>query len=79
MRVEALQETYADLVAEGAAEFILDDAGKVVAVLLTQVDHQKLAAVDQAYGEELDRRLAEREAKEREAARRLDLEHFILD
>lgn len=67
MKERSLRETYADLVEEGAAHFIYGEAGEVVAVCLTQVDHQKLAAVEEAYSREFDRRVAIREAKEREA------------
>lgn len=74
---DRLREAYADLVEEGAAEFFLDDGGNVAAVLLTHVDQHKLADVERAYGEEFDRRLAIREVREREAAKRL--EDFILD
>lgn len=79
MRVEALREMYAPLVAEGAAEYLYDQAGQVTAVLLTHVDHERLAAVEKAYGEELQQRFVRRDQLEREARSRLDLEHFILD
>lgn len=71
MRVEALQEMYAPLVEEGAAKYVRDNNGKVTAVWLTQVDHGKLEAFVEKFAKEEDKRFAESDRLQREAASKL--------
>lgn len=79
MGKDRLQEMYAPLVEEGAAEFLYDDTGNVVAVCLTRVDPVKLADVERSYAETFDAIAAKRDRLQREARVELERKGFKID